>query len=615
MIYYVSQKSESYGSGTKECPFRTIGEAAKAAEAGDTVMIDDGIYREWVIPNSGGLGNHQRITYTNVPGTNPVISGAEIIDNWENVENNVWRACVSNEIFGDYNPYADEIYGDWYDGFGQIHHTGEVYADGEALYESASLEALFQPASCEEKALRWFSRVQDEVTEFYADFGGRNPNELCTEISARPFCFFPKKTGLNYITVSGLTLCQAATQWAPPTAFQPAIIGPNWSKGWIIENCRIHHSKCCGVSLGKKADIKDNSWSKDPSKGGAQTYTEMIFATLNEDWNRDKVGGHIVRNNEIYECGQTAIVGCMGAVFSDIEGNHIHHINCRGEFGGAEMAGIKLHAAIDVVLEKNCIHNCSLGLWLDWEAQGAAVRRNAFFENGQDFYIEVCHGPCTVENNIFLSKKSFFAASQGTACVHNLFAGEMAPYRDVNRFTLYHLPHSTMVGGVMFIYGGDDQFYNNIFIGDNGENSSRGTASYEGYASTASEKGMENDTPMADIDKTLPVKMENNVYFNGAKSWTREKNPHIISGFKAEVSLKWEDGHCLLETNLYEQEDHMQAKLITTEILGKAFESGQSFENRDGSAIVIDRDFTGASRKGRTTAGPLDKGCSRIVLI
>ena len=111
--------------------------------------------------------------------------------------------------------------------------------DGEALYESASLEALFQPASCEKKTLRWFSRVQDEVTEFYADFGGRNPNELCTEISARPFCFFPKKTGLNYITVSGLTLCQAATQWAPPTAFQPAIIGPNWSKGWIIENCRI----------------------------------------------------------------------------------------------------------------------------------------------------------------------------------------------------------------------------------------------------------------------------------------------------------------------------------------------------------------------------------------
>ena len=116
MIYYVSQKSESYGSGTKECPFRTIGEAAKAAEAGDTVMIDDGIYREWVIPNSGGLGNHQRITYTNVPGTNPVISGAEIIDNWINVENNVWRTCVSNEIFGDYNPYTDEIYGDWYDG-------------------------------------------------------------------------------------------------------------------------------------------------------------------------------------------------------------------------------------------------------------------------------------------------------------------------------------------------------------------------------------------------------------------------------------------------------------------------------------------------------------------
>lgn len=117
---------------------------------------------------------------------------------------------------------------------------------------------------------------------------------------------------------------QSRYQWAPPTAFQPGLIGPHWSKGWIIENCKIHDSKCSGISLGKKHDLKDNCWSINPEKGGAQTYTEIIFSNLRDGWSREKIGGHIVRNNEIYHCGQAGIVGCMGGAFSDVVGNHIH---------------------------------------------------------------------------------------------------------------------------------------------------------------------------------------------------------------------------------------------------------------------------------------------------
>ena len=72
--------------------------------------------------------------------------------------------------------------------------------------------------------------------------------------------------------------------------------------------------------------------SLDPAKGGAQTYTEIVFANLQDGWCREKIGGHILRNNEIYNCGQAGIVGCMGGAFSTITGNHIHHINIRGEF-------------------------------------------------------------------------------------------------------------------------------------------------------------------------------------------------------------------------------------------------------------------------------------------
>ena len=67
---------------------------------------------------------------------------------------------------------------------------------------------------------------------------------------------------------------------------------------------------------------------------------------------------------------KTGIVGRQGCVFSIIEDNHIHNINNMQELAGAEIAGIKFHAAIDVIFRRNHIHNCTMGIWCDWEAQG-----------------------------------------------------------------------------------------------------------------------------------------------------------------------------------------------------------------------------------------------------
>lgn len=620
MYYYVSRNGAGPGTGSADDPFRTIGQAADIAMPGDTVIIGDGIYREWVDPKNGGTGNNQRITYRAAENAHPVISGAEVIGDWVPVSGTVWRAEVDNRIFSGVNPYAQEVFGDWFDGLGQTHHTGELFLDGNALFEAPSLEALFQPAADPAKTPRWFAQAGECTTVFHADFGGGDPNAHATEISARACCFFPRKEGLGYITVSGLTLCQAATQWAPPTAFQPGIIGPNWSKGWIIENCKIHDSKCAGVSLGKKRDTKDNRWSKNPAKGGSQTYTEMVFQNLQDGWCREKVGGHIVRNNEIYNCGQAGIVGCMGGAFSDITGNHIHHINVRGEVSGAEMAGIKLHAAVDTVIEGNVIHHCVRGLWLDWQAQGAAVRRNAFFENnaGEDLFIEVCHGPCLVENNIFLSDRCFLNVSQGTACVHNLFAGKVYAAPDTNRFTLYHRPHSTMVGGVMLVYGGDDRFQNNLFLDLNRggwQYGVCGTDCYREYSHEAAGKTLENDTPMADVGRTLPVIARDNGYYNGDACWAYEENPRILRDFHAELSVTEEDGHFWLKTNLGDGPALPRGQRITTALLGQAFQSEQAFENRDGSPVRVDKDFLGAPRGEHPAIGPFENVPSRIRLV
>lgn len=624
MIYYVSQNNRYPGSGTAEDPFRTIGQAAEIAAPGDTVLIGAGVYREWVRPKNGGLSDSQRITYTAAENAHPVISGAEPVTGWQQERGDVWSVTLSSEFFAGHNTCAEEIFGDWFDGFGQKHHTGELYYNGEAMYEAASRGELDQPPRKKERTLRWFAEVNGAQTVLYANFNGQDPNAAQTELSVRPFCFFPEEEGRDYITVSGLTLCYAATQWAPPTAFQPGIIGPNWSRGWIIENCTVHDSKCAGISLGKRREEKDNLWSKDPRKDGSQTYTEMIFQNLQDGWNREKIGSHIVRNNHIYNCGQAGIVGCMGAAFSTITGNHIHHVNIRGEFGGAEMAGIKLHAAVDAVIEGNCIHNCIRGLWMDWQAQGTAVRRNAFFENKEeDLFIEVSHGPCTVENNIMLSKRSFLNVSQGTALVHNLFAGAFWMMPDTNRFTLYHLPHTTMVGGVTHIFGGDDKIANNIFAGRRG--CPVGTAAYDSYPDMGGKKfkkpsllkrlqiRLKGGAGLSD-GNPFPVDIHDNVYLGGAKSYRGERGART-GDYQPSLTVKWEDGHAYLYADLYGAQVDWQVPNITTEVLGRSFESGQAYENRDGSPLTVDTDFFGKPREKDSPAGPFAAPQEKIRLV
>ena len=94
---------------------------------------------------------------------------------------------------------------------------------------------------------------------------------------------------------------------------------------------------------------------------------------MNEGWDREHIGSHIIRHCEIHHCGQTGIVGHLGGVFSLIEDNHIHHINVKQNLAGAEIGGIKMHAAIDVVIRRNHIHHCTRGIWRGLAGAGDRV--------------------------------------------------------------------------------------------------------------------------------------------------------------------------------------------------------------------------------------------------
>ncbi len=387
---HVDQKATLPGDGSAEHPFTTIQEAADAALPGDTVLVQPGIYRENVDPRHAGEP-HRRIAYRSAQRGAAVITGAERITGWSDCGGGVWRVSLPNTMFGSDNPYTDVIRADWVDSSAGT-HRGQVYLGDIALYEAHRLEDVTDPkpnkASWQQEYVSWtwFTRQSEDggSTLIWANFHGHDPNTEGAEITVRPECFMPSRTGIGWISLDGFALTKAATRWAPPTAYQDGLVGPHWSKGWIIENCDISYSRCAGISLGKKLQPdNENKWTNLKTKDGAQTQRETVLEASYDGWDKDHVGSHVIRHNHIHDCGQAGVVGHMGCVFSVIEDNIMTSTTstCASELAGEEIGGIKLHAAIDVLIAHNHIHHCTRGLWLDWEAQGTRVSANVFDHN------------------------------------------------------------------------------------------------------------------------------------------------------------------------------------------------------------------------------------------
>jgi alpha-N-arabinofuranosidase len=397
------------------------------------------------------------------------------------------------------------------------------------------------------------------------------------EINVRRAVFYPEKPGMNYITVRGFTLRNAATPWAPPTAEQVGLIGTHWSKGWIIENNTISHSLCSGIALGKYGDEWDNRAES------AEGYVGTINRALKNGWNKETIGQHIVRNNHISHCEQTGVVGSLGCAFSVVTGNTIHDIHVRQLFGGAEMAGIKFHGAIDVEIRGNHIYRTDRGLWLDWMAQGTRVTGNLFHDNrDQDLFVEVDHGPFLVDNNIFLSPTTLLDVSQGGAYVHNLIAGGTHLNAFDGRMTPFHKAHSTEVAGLHNNPCGDDRFYNNLFV----------------------ERG---DLSPYDAAR-LPVWMDGNVFLKAAKPSKHEKDPLVKPEFDPVLKLvEKADGFYLQVQFDKAWAAQRTRKLVTADLLGKAAIPNLPYEQPDGAPIRINTDYFGKQRnEANPTPGPFE---------
>ena len=653
--FHVAVTGSDRADGTPEAPFRTINRAARAAMPGDTVQVHEGTYREWVRPVRGGVGEDRRITFEAAPGEHVAIKGSEVVTGWVQVEGPVWRAEVPNTLFGDLNPFAEPVVGDWLHPGpgGALAHRGDVYLNGRSFHEVYDVADVHTPerrthtrypwtaldtelVDPDRTVDVWFAEVSDDVTTIWANFQGADPNTELVEINVRPAVFYPERSHLDYITVRGFELAQAATPWTPPTGDQPGLIGPNWAKGWVIEDNLIRDSKCSGISLGKNAASGDNFAYERGDKPGYQYQIEAVFTASHQGWDREHVGSHVVRRNEIRDCGQNGVVGHLGCVFSTIADNHIPHIGTKHEFYGYEIGGIKLHAPLDVEITHNRIHDTTLGIWLDWQVQGTRISRNVLYRNLRDLFIEVSHGPATVDHNVLASPIAIELFSQGNAFINNLVLGAVRMQAVLDRATPYHLPHSTRVAGYAFIYAGDDRYVGNLFVGapagvygpdaplvlEEFPPESFGTHTYDGFPASWEEyqqrvgvMGGAGDHARFHHERQ-PAYVWSNAYADGARPVSHEADAVTVDQAAA-VRVVVEGAEVHLELDLPAALTAPLAGVVTGADLGRVRIAAAGFENRDGSPVVADVDLVGVRKEPGSTNPPgplagLDDGATRV---
>ena len=70
------------------------------------------------------------------------------------------------------------------------------------------------------------------------------------------------------------------------------------------------------------------------------------------------------------------------------------------------------------------------------------------------------------------------------------------------------------------------------------------------------------------------------------------------------IALTEKDGKPVLKTNLYTRLKGFRDGIITSDILGCAFEPEERFESPDGTEIIFNRDYFGNPRGTETIPGP-----------
>ena len=394
-------------AGTEQRPLQTIGRAAQLAEPGVKVVIRGGVYRECVVPARGGDGPEAMIAYQAAPGEKVAVRGSEL---WtaqaaefrptdghlarkaEAAGVKVWMGDLPSALFGGFNPFLLNNTSGVMMSYGHVWtpeemrryllKRGMLFADGRPLRQAHGEGELLTSDGC------FWVNVAGPSLHFRLP-GDRDPGEAELEITAREQAFAPRRRGLGYIRVTGITFEHTATP-ITTLALQRGAVSAAAGHHWIVEDCTIRHSNACGLDVG----IQEN---RLPAP--------------------ERLGGNIIRRNTISHCGITGLCGLDSPDETLVEDNVFEHIGGLQLERMFECAALKFHVCHRVLIRRNIFRHLTqaCGIWLDFLCGRNRVTGNVFADIDSTFggvHVESSFEPHWIDGNVFWDMRSWRAAGQ-----------------------------------------------------------------------------------------------------------------------------------------------------------------------------------------------------------
>jgi len=370
-VFYVEQSNpharDFFASGSERQPFKTLAAACRKAQAGDTVYVKNGVYREMLVPRHSGT-RESPITFEAI-GSQVWIKGSDVVTHWRR-ERGFWVRRPWRPRFY-YDPAAmDDI--------------------SKALYRSsARQEQVFIGG----RPLQWYpeKRLVKENGFWWAPDGSEialklppdiNPNHIETEIPLRPavVAAWPETdcprsvSELRSLDIKGQSLPEI--DWIIIRGFKFAHNVSTLNRSgvriqgehWLFENNLVEWMNTVGISIDNYAVFRGNVTRYNGQTGFGGSGDGALLENNISLWDNQREfstswGGaalKFARTNGLSIKGQITLGGGGPGIWCDVDCINTLVENCvlissrAGPQGGSH-GGIFYEISYNALLQDNVI--------------------------------------------------------------------------------------------------------------------------------------------------------------------------------------------------------------------------------------------------------------------
>ncbi len=373
-VYYVDQaspKARDYlAPGSAEVPFKTLAAACHKACAGDTVIVQPGVYREILTPVRSGRKDAPITFQAGGPGV--WIKGSDVIGGWTR-EGALWvKRPWRQRMFYD----AQSMDGMGMAPFHSSARMEQVFIDGKPLQWTPDRSSLQEGGFC------WAADGSEIVLRLNSDM---NPNAALVEIPIRPcvVAAWPE-------TDTPRSTNEAErTQHSLESLMLPAI---DWI---VIRGFQFAHNAATINRSGVR--VQGRHWTLE---GNTVEWMNTIGIGVDDDVT--------LRNNLTRFNGQCGIGGTANRALLDGNTSYLDNVrDFNTSWGGC---GIKLAMSSNIkIVGQGVVCTAGAGIWFDIDCYDVQIEDSAIICNrlsqagashGGIFY-EVSYKATMAENTIF----------------------------------------------------------------------------------------------------------------------------------------------------------------------------------------------------------------------